>query len=443
MIKEEYMIKRKIGNVSKDSLFEMGDILHAQHLQLDSLEHEKNDIQAGIDILNRNNTENSQLLDEAEALADKLLSNDGNKSAKHVDVEMDNVEDVNTINIKRTETIRTHNTWENYLSEYLSFAKVHSIITGFDPFTISLSQREYRKLKDEIDNEFARKTSIINKMDLSFLSIAIALQTVKAILYPIVAQRAGYGESFDKNSRKAHNDPSIKKEERIAKDKFRDQKKAEGNSNGEWMEILYRKPIYDTTKGSPEIGINMEGGYHRIHTLGHDPVLGWIFGTSNILTDTITFETFATYQGARDPIRITPEKVSFIALGQRTIEKIKSDPLNLPAAIVAEKIHLESDKFTKAGLPIPVLETFTPILAGDLYKKQYDALCFSRDLKIVGMSAAISMLIDIIIGLVHAIYYDEAKDGSKDMYEVRTRKILLISNTIASTSIAYRKFLCK
>ena len=38
----------------------------------------------------------------------------------------------------------------------------------------------------------------------------------------------------------------------------------------------------------------------------------------------------------------------------------------------------------------------------------------------------------MIIGLVHSLFNTEKID--KDLYEVRTRKILLISNSIASTS---------
>ena len=32
----------------------------------------------------------------------------------------------------------------------------------------------------------------------------------------------------------------------------------------------------------------MHGGQHRVKTLGHDPILGWVFGVANIISDTIT-----------------------------------------------------------------------------------------------------------------------------------------------------------
>ena len=297
-----------------------------------------------------------------------------------------------------------------------------------------LSEKEFQEAYlrlDSIHKEFSRKTSIINKTDLVFLGIAIALQTTKALLFGQIAKKFDYGNSFDPNDRLAHNDKSIEQEHRRANDTFKE--KHEKHGHGYWMNILYQTPPYDITKGSPAIGRNIEGRYHRIHTLGHDPILGWIFGTGNILTDTITFEDFKTNRVLRKPkMIITPEMVPLIKLFTESFEMCKADYLNLPAAIFAQGCHLKSDKFTKLGLPVPILETINPEFASKLYKSNYDALCFSRDLKIVGASAGISIFIDMIIVLVHGLFNKNKID--KDLYEVRTRKILLISNSIASAS---------
>ena len=40
----------------------------------------------------------------------------------------------------------------------------------------------------------------------------------------------------------------------------------------------------------------------------------------------------------------------------------------------------------------------------------------------------------MIIGLIHGLFYNEEKDGDRELYEVRTRKILMYSNIIASSS---------
>lgn len=291
-------------------------------------------------------------------------------------------------------------------------------------------QKAYSRL-DSIHKEFSRKTGIINKTDLIFLGIATALQTTKALLFGPVAKKFNYGNSLNPADRLAHNAKSIESAHRESNDNFKE--KHEQHGHGYWMNILDQTPPYDITKGSPTIGRNMEGKYHRIHTLGHDPILGWVFGTANILTDTITFEDFMSNRVERKPkMCITSEMVPLPLLFKETLEMCKADSLNLPAAIFAEGCHLKSDVNTKLGLPVPVLEAINPDFASKLYKSNYDALCFTRDVKIVGVSASISILIDMIIGLVHSLFNTEKID--KDLYEVRTRKILLISNSIASTS---------
>ena len=85
------------------------------------------------------------------------------------------------------------------------------------------------------------------------------------------------------------------------------------------------------------------------------------------------------------------------------------------------------------GLPVPIIEVFSESLAGDLYKEQYDSLCLLRDIKIVGHQAVWSIFINMIVGLIHGLFYNPQKDSDKKLYEVRTRKILCISNALAST----------
>ena len=291
---------------------------------------------------------------------------------------------------------------------------------------------------DSIEEQFSKKTSIVNKTDLSFLVIATTLQVVKSIIFPYVAEKFGYGKNFDPSERLDHDDKSIKKAYQEANDKFRD-KRIKKHGTGRWINILYQTVPYDITKGSKDLGINMGGRYHRMYTLGHDPILGWIFGTANILTDCITFNNFHTNRISRiDPVTgtkkmvITPEVVSLGKMFSECCEEVKADSLNLPAALFAQAQHLKSDTFTKLGLPVPILSSINEDFASKLYSENYDALCFARDAKIVGASFVVSKLFDMIISLLHGLFRKDGED--KDLYEVRSRKILLISNAIASSS---------
>ena len=305
-----------------------------------------------------------------------------------------------------------------------------------------LSQDEinavYKEI-DQINKAFSSKTGIFNQTDLCFLAIATALQVVKSMLFPYIAGKFHFSENFDPSDRLPHNDKSLESAHREANDRFRD-KHIEHHKKGYWLNILYQTPPYDITKGSAALGINMGGAYHRLYTLGHDPILGWLFGTTNILTDIITLNNFQSYRVTRKPsMRITPNKVGLGTMLSESYQVVRDDYLNLPAAIFAQAQHIKSDAYTKVGLPVPLIAAFNESFASKLYRNQYDALCFARDTKIIGTSYIVSILIDMIISLVHRLF--KSDNVSEQIYEVRTRKILLLSNTIASTSTTINAYI--
>ena len=243
-----------------------------------------------------------------------------------------------------------------------------------------------------------------------------------------------------KDSRKKDNDPDIEKKKHKKQEDYEEkhkQKWEEKNSEKypTWKEIVNDGVPYDITVGSPNFNVNMGGGDHRVHTLGHDPVLGWIFGTMNIITSTISIEDFRTFKVLKEP---SPKHWAYetnIAAGfGMMIESIKEDDKRLPAAVFAQAVHLGSDYFTVKGLPIPVLEVFNSELASKIYKEGYDTLCLLKDVAVVGIQAGIAVLINILISLLHGLFYNQEKHESRDLYEVKTRKILSISNLIATSS---------
>lgn len=335
--------------------------------------------------------------------------------------------------------INAQNTKPSYKPEIMSWDDLVAEANERIPYEVTIEQilspyeinSAFREV-NEINKEFSKQTGILNKTDLCFLAIATALQTAKSLIYPEIVQKKGYGSKFDKNSRLDHK-AFESQHKKSAKTFVENHQKR--NPNGYWINMVYQTVPYDAIKGSREsIGKGLTGHDHRLRTLGHDPILGWIFGVANILTDTVTLNTFDTYRVSRNPLVVTPEIVAPATLISETIEMIKGDKMNLPAAIFTEAIHLKSDAYSKCGLPVPVLSTFDESFATELYKSQYDSLCFARDAKFIAGSAGISILFDIIIGLVHSLFLNPKKDKNKSLYQIRTRKILLISNAIASSS---------
>jgi hypothetical protein len=299
----------------------------------------------------------------------------------------------------------------------------------------------------DLDAEFERITAL-NETDIKFLFFATALQVSRWLLLGLFNEWSEKRLDEKINNRLEHDDKSIKELERQKRDEYKknhydeknpDDKITRSKKHRSFLEIVFDGVPYDVTKGSPQFGINMGGANHRIHTLGHDPVLGWIFGTMNILSDTITLDKqyqFRTFDVAYKPKHWSKES-NIIEAFKFAIDGIKEDKRRFPAAIFAQGLHLESDAYTKLGLPVPLVEAFDPELASKLYKEGYDSLCLLKDLKNIAVVAAqtlFSILINMIISLVHGLYYDSSKYPNRDSYEVKTRKILIYSNLIASTS---------
>ena len=301
------------------------------------------------------------------------------------------------------------------------------------------------KYLDDIDRQFETATGL-NKTDAAFLFFATALQVGRWI---IIGEINGLLEKKISDSRLDHNDKSILDMEKQKRNEYQntyaDQKKVKSRKHRDWENIIFETVPYDVTVGSPKqfellkdiIRVDsMEGKYHRIHTLGHDPVLGWIFGPINILSDTITLDDFSTFDVFMGSSKHWEGRTTLVAAILDAIDSVKENPNRLPAAVFAQALHLKSDEFTKLGLPVPIIETFAPDTAGKLYKEGYDSLVMMKDIAVWGAQAAASVLINLLISAIHGLFYDPNKIPERDLYEVKTRKILMWSNVIASASNA-------
>lgn len=313
-----------------------------------------------------------------------------------------------------------------------------------------LSESEFQYCLDDIkriNDEFAKKTRL-NKTDIAFLIVATALQTARWILIQLLMGELG--ETINKSERvPADEGDKVKKKETNRFNRSHDDRKHITSENGypTWKDILFgqypRKNggkskwvcPYDAQKNGPVGFDDGNKGSHRVHTLGHDPILGWIFGTANLMTCSISLSKkfgFSTYR-VEYPGGCFADRIMMLQMFDEVFKSIKEDKFRLPAALFTHAVHLKSDVFSKRGLPVPLLEAFSKELAGKLYSEQYDALCLLEDLKKVGMQAGFSILINMLVTLIHGLFYQQEKDGNREHYEVRTRKILLYSNAIATS----------
>lgn len=347
----------------------------------------------------------------------------------------------------------------------------------------------------DLDDEFANKTQITNSLDMSFLFSAILLQSLRWVIMPPLKlpNMDDYHPSVDKDSRLNPNgvkhggiydgkssgaiyeQDALKQYRNAHIEKYKmDRDLFEHTSNRPyrtWVEMLTQPVPYDAMislgdgiipniAGLNKIGKdgfynNLSPSKHHVATLGHDPILGWVFGTANILTSSITFSDFQSYGVVRghsvrstgkfdvmDVLSFSDQRIDYTQpiflplLFSECIKSIKEDPKRLPAAVVRQRIHMESDKYCKEGLPLPFLSAIDTKRSQELIEKGWNSIEFNAllrgDLQKIGISAIISALINMIL---EAIYLFCIKDDEDiDIRKVRIKKVLLISNCIVSTS---------
>lgn len=275
------------------------------------------------------------------------------------------------------------------------------------------------KVIDQIDLDFKVKTKLSNK-DITLLFLATALQCARQYLLS--------------NEKLRLEDIGAKKSNQRGDELMKHVYETTVGSLApkDWEQILFQSVPYDAVSfASAEVkaslgNLGLSGSTHRYRTLGHDPVLGWVFGTANILTDSLTRYDFQTFSIQNKLIAgIYPGSV--VGMTNDAIDLVQQDQRLLIAAIARQAIHFGSDYFTKQGLPVPGITVANNALAKTMIDNHIDLWSVSR-------GATIAALINQIIATLHQLFYQESKDGVPALYEVRTRKILSYSNLLASGS---------
>ena len=215
------------------------------------------------------------------------------------------------------------------------------------------------------------------------------------------------------------------------------------------QQILFRPVPYDAIQTDQGVALEnilacgLSGNTHRALTLGHDPVWGWLFGPINILTRSITFRSaaFATFPVTEKYNKITIPRSNIIIQCKHAIHSVEEDKNRLAASVVKQALHFASDKYTKCGLPLPFVSAEK---AQQLIEKGWNSTeaekwiqkalhTFAHDATKVAIQFALSSLINEIIRIIHILLCSDEETDSQ-LIEVRTRKIISISNTIASGS---------
>ena len=299
-------------------------------------------------------------------------------------------------------------TWDDVVKEVNDEGYVNTEIS--DVLTNKEQMQVYQKI-DETNEQFSKATGL-NSTDVKFLFFATVLQCLRQYL--------------------------------ISNDKFRfDTDKGGDNFIGKFVprkyeDILLGSVPYDAVRkaeGYKDQNTGISGANHRYMALGHDPLLGWIFGTLNIMTNTLTKNSplLTTYI-----VKAHPTTGNYTQIGESVlipevfingVNLAKNDYKLLAVSVIRQALHFGADAFTKMGLPIPIINTISPDLSSKLLSEN-----FRIDVYSVSRGIMLSTLINSIISAIHGLFYDEKVDIKRDLYEVRTRKILSYSNALATSS---------
>ncbi len=278
---------------------------------------------------------------------------------------------------------------------------------------------------DEIDYQFERATKL-NSTDVTFLFFATALQCIREYVIGSITQRVD-DKTAAKNT-KGHTVEHSDRKHRLY--------------NPSTEEILTNPVPFDAIYGGKNFDLGIGGGFtHRAKTVGHDPLLGWIFGTMNIATSTVTvsegLQSYHVLTGVaannttRDKIAMQADtyKVFSYCKEKLLYEGIEGKE-KMGIALMKEAVHLKSDIYSTASLPIPIVSVISIDKARELADYGIDM----GNLVKTGSQMEFSVLINSIIGMIHSLFYDEAIYPNRKIYSIKTRKILRYSNVIASTS---------
>lgn len=257
-----------------------------------------------------------------------------------------------------------------------------------------------KQILDDLDRRFEEETGL-NGVDITFLFFATALQCIRQYWLSNGKLRFKDDQSASK---------FFKKYEPIS--------------------LVGPVPYDAFKKHGFEENTGISGANHRYTTLGHDPLLGWIFGTANILSETVTknnllLESYDTVLVGNEYKISGATNIGLVF--SKSLSRVQGDYKDLLLAVTKHALHLSSDAFTKMGLPIPVINTISPDFSYNLLKNGIDIYSVSR-------GASLADFINMLIATIHGLFYDEVKYSSRSLYEVKTRKILSYSNLIASGS---------
>ncbi len=329
------------------------------------------------------------------------------------------------VEIRGFETVDNANSIEEYYDNVLSAGDVDKAL------------EEYGDNYDKITDEFLERTRLQGP-DLVFLFAATALQCIRIYVIDKLT------EIEKANSHGGKEDKLHELQNKIFEKMGKGSEKNVNFLYASYDAIVSLRGVpYDATRHESveikNLGL-FNNANHRFSTLGHDPYLGLVFGTANILTSTITTNhriKFITNVVRYDELLKNPRigvMVPTIVMLKAACDRLKDDRKSVVAALIKQLIHIATDMYTPKGIQLPGASL---VLDNSSVEKLTEYVS-TGDLLKIGASAGMAALINFLISALHGCLFlseeGETAEFSRDLYQARTRKIITYSNCIAQSS---------
>lgn len=274
---------------------------------------------------------------------------------------------------------------------------------------ISYAASEVKRINDE----FASLTGL-TKSDLTFLYVATSIQAARWVMMPKIAGQLGRsGRILAALSPSAmaliEQKPSTTDLTLIdeANEEFAAEAEEIHEGPKNWEEILEQKDDL------PDNAFDNDS-------------MNWLFGIVNKITGTHTGSNFASTDA------VTGENVSTAGMLAEALRSVKEDPRRLSAAVYTQYAQQRTAEGDPIDVLSPVTEALQPGLESEIFQMQAQQLASMSDLTLIGKQATLPLVINMVVGLLHGMRYNPETDGPRQFYDARTRKIILLSNLMAS-----------
>lgn len=255
---------------------------------------------------------------------------------------------------------------------------------------LSYVLNNFDNIVDSINKEFFKRTKL-DRTDFKFIIFSATLHILRWYLLPSKKNNLSDREG---------------------------EKKAKKIVPKNYKKIIDGKVPYD------KVISGMNGQNHRSKTLGHDPILGWIFGVHDILVNTMTTtDSLLTLQtiDATD----YQSKIFLTKSFEEAFKTVNQDKISLPIAIANQALHLYSDANTKKGIPIPIVNITYSELGEFLNKYDYDFLHISKHF-------GYAQFIDSIIEVLYSLSKDYKNDSERNFHQIKAKQVIAYGNLASS-----------